>query len=159
LIITEHRLSQADVSAVTSAATSAAADLEFYVAVPLEATARSTQSVIDNLELDVASARGDESIHLAAQQVDPADVALGDAEAVLADVVEALTAAGSVASGEVTPNHPLETVGDIVESRKLDEVVVMVDHRTLSGALHSDLAARIQRKFDIPALRVHAHRD
>jgi hypothetical protein len=157
LIITEHRLTESDVSAVTSVDGSAPSDLDFYVAVPLEATAGSTQSVIDNLELDVASARGEESIHLAAQQVDPADVALGAAEAVLADVVASLTAAGSAATGEVTPNHPLETVGDIVASRKIDEVVVVVEHRSLGGALHTDLAARIQRKFHVPALRVHAH--
>ena len=156
LIITEHRLSGPDVAEVTSAAGSSPDELSFYVAVPLAATSRSTQSVIDNLELDVAASRGEESIHLAAQQVDPADVALGDAEAVLADVVKSLTEAGATATGEVTPNHPLETVGDIVAAKSIDEVIVVVDHHSLGGALHADLASRIKRKFGVPALRVHA---
>ncbi len=70
------------------------------------ATSRSTQSVIDNLEMDVAASRGEESIHLATQQVDPADVALGDAEAVLADVLKSLTDTGAAATGEVTSEPP-----------------------------------------------------
>lgn len=156
LIITEHRLSGADVSEVVAASGSEPTTLAFYVAVPLGATSRSTQSVIDNLEMDVAASRGEESIHLAAQQVDPADVALGDAEAVLANVVKSLTDAGAAATGEVTPSHPLETVGDIVSAKSIDEVIVVVDHRSLGGALHTDLAGRIQRKFGVPALRVHA---
>jgi hypothetical protein len=156
LIITEHRLSASDVAEVAEAAASPVGELSFYVAVPQEATSRSTQSVIDNLELDVAASRGEEAIDLAAQQVDPADVALADAEAVLADVVKALVDAGATATGEVTPNHPLETVGDIVAAQSIDEVVVVVDHHTLAGALHTDLASRIQRKFGVPTLRVHA---
>jgi nucleotide-binding universal stress UspA family protein len=157
LLVTEQPLSEADVSSVLAAGSASPADVTVLVAVPQHATARSTQSVIDGLEMDVASSRGEKAIHLPEQQTDPASVALADAEQVVTQVVAALTAAGAQATGEVTPRHPLETIGDILEEKKVDDVVVMVQGHHLKGALHGDLAARIQRHFDVPVLRVHTH--
>jgi len=57
----------------------------------------------------------------------------------------------------VTPAHPLDSIGDLVARHQPDEVVVMIRHHKLSQLTSGDLAAKISRKFDVPALRVKAH--
>lgn len=157
LLVVEQPLSDADVAAITGAHD---ADAAFYVAVPQRATAASTASVIDGLELDMVASRGEATaVDLPDSLTDPAAAALGDAEQVLSQVVVALTAAGREASGEVTPRHPLETVGDLIEAKGVDEVTVVVEHQTLGGLLHADLASKIARHFDVPVVKVHAHSD
>lgn len=155
LLVVEQPLSDTDVQALVGAH---GADTSYYVAVPQHATAQSTASVIDGLGLDMVASRGEATVvDLPDSAPDPAAAALRGAEDVLTDVVAALTAAGSEADGEVTPRHPLETVGDLIEAKGVDEVTVMVEHRTLGGLLHNDLAAKIARHFDVPVVRVHTH--
>lgn len=157
LLITEEPLSAADVAELT-AGVGAGSGERFVVAVPQHATARSTSSVIDDLGMDIAAARGEDFVNVPELQTDPSAVALEDAEQVLDSVVAALAHAGVEASGQVTPRHPLETVGDLIEAEGVDEVVVTVRHPQLTAALHADLAARIERRYGTPSVRLHSHR-
>lgn len=157
LVITENPLSAADVAELT-AGTGVSLGQRFVVAVPQQATARSTSAVIDDLGMDMAAARGEEFVNVPQVQPDPAEVAYEDAAGVLDAAVAALTGAGFAATGQVTPQHPLETVGDLIQAEDVDEVVVMVRHQGLGAALHTDLAARIERHYATPSLRLHTHR-
>ncbi len=87
----------------------------------------------------------------------PAAIAQRDAEKVLAESVRALADAGASAEGTVTPNHPLDSIGDLVAHHNPDEVVVMVRHHHLNELTATDLAAKIRRHFKVETLRVKAH--
>ncbi|MFZ0323700.1 MAG: hypothetical protein WAN48_06165 [Actinomycetes bacterium] len=160
LLVTERPLSDADVVDLTALDGATPADLSFYVAVPQHRSSESVQAVLDNWEYLDAGGKGAEIVHEHPEvEKNPGEVVLHDAERVLAQAIGALSAAGSKAEGEVTPVHALETIGDLLESRPVDEVVVVVTHHKLKGAFHTDLAAHIKRSFDVPVLKVKAHTD
>ena len=160
LLVTERPLSDTDVVDLTTIDGAKPSDLSFYVAVPQVPTSASVQGVLDNFEYLDAGARGASEIHHHAElEQNPADATQRNAELILAETVAALTSAGSTADGEITPEHPLETIGDLLDAQPVDEVVVVVSHHKLSGAFHADLAAHVKRSFDVPVLRVKSHRD
>jgi nucleotide-binding universal stress UspA family protein len=94
---------------------------------------------------------------IADNEVNPGAQARRDAKQVLEASVQVLRDAGATADGEVTPHHPLDSIGDIVAHHQPDEVVVMVRHHHLNEVTRGDLAAKIQRHFDVPTVRVKAH--
>ena len=153
VVVTTNALSAADAAELAETAGGA----DFYVAVPEQPTSASVDAVINDWELGVAAGRGTGSHTIAQSEANPGSIARHDAEAVLAASLKALADAGASATGEVTPNHPLDSIGDIVAHHQPDEVVVMMRHRHLNSVTHTDLAAKIQRKFDVKTLRVKAH--
>jgi len=160
LLVTERSLSDADVVDLTTIDGATPSDLSFYVAVPQVRTSESVQGVLDNFEYLDTGARGASEIHHhPGLEENPAEATQHHAEQILAETVAALTSAGSSAEGEITPAHPLETIGDLLDAQPVDEVIVVVSHHKLSGAFHTDLAAHVKRSFDVPVLRVKSHRD
>lgn len=157
VVVTTHPLSAEDASDLLTVAGGDPTRATFHVAVPEEATSASMGAVIDDWELGVAAGRGVGKNSIADREVNPGEIARHDAQRVLDESVSALRATGATAAGEVTPDHPLESIGDIAAHHSPDEVVVMIRHRHLSAATHSDLASRIQRKFDVETIRVKAH--
>lgn len=157
VVVTTHPLSARDAADLLTIAGGDPGGASFHVAVPEEATSASMGAVIDDWELGVAAGRGAGKNAIADREINPGEVARHDAQRVLDESVETLRATGATAAGEVTPDHPLESIGDIVAHHSPDEVVVMVRHRLLSAATHSDLAGKIQRKFDVDTVRVKAH--
>lgn len=155
VVVTTHALSAADAGELVGLDTSGAP--QFHVAVPEQPTSASMSAVLDDWEMNVTSGRGSETANRPGQQENPGAIAAHDAQAVLDASLKALRDAGAEADGEVTPHHPLDTIGDIVDHHKPDEVVVMIRHHSLRGATSSDLAARIKRQFDVDTLRVKAH--
>lgn len=154
VVVTTNPLSPSDASELV---TTAGGSASFYVAVPEQPTSASMDAVVSDWEMGVAAARGGATRAFADQEINPADVARHDAQAVLNASVKALQDAGSTAQGEVTPTHPLESIGDIVAHHHPDEVVVMLRHHHLNEATHNDLASKIKRRFDVDTLRVKAH--
>jgi hypothetical protein len=155
VVVTTHALSSQDAVDLVDIAGGAGA--EFHVAVPEQASSESMDSVMGDWELAAASARGTAPV-----TAEPLAEHFGDdVERVASDVLElslqALRATGAAADGEVTPHHPLDSIGDIVAHRSPDEVVVMVRHKSLNHLTHTDLASKIQRKFGVDTLRVKAH--
>lgn len=157
VVVTQHPLSAEDAAGLVESAGTDAASLTFYVAVPEEPSSASMDAVINDWELGVAAGRGTGSHSIADNEANPGAIARHDAAEVLAASVKALQATGATADGTVTPTHPLDSIGDLVAHHNPDEVVVMIRHRHLSAATHSDLAGKIQRKFDVKTLRVKAH--
>lgn len=157
VVVTTHPLSPDDTPGLIEIAGGDAATATFYVAVPEEPTSASMDAVINDWELGVAAGRGTGSHTLADNETNPGAIARHDAAQVLATSLTVLTDTGAKAEGTVTPNHPLDTIGDLVAHHNPDEVVVMIRHRHLSAATNSDLAGKIQRKFDVKTLRVKAH--
>lgn len=157
VVVTTYPLSAEDAGGLVEIAGGDAGSATFHVAVPEESTSGSMDAVLDDWELGATAGRGVGSRSLAENQTNPGAIARHDAEAVLAASLEVLRNAGASAEGEVTPNHPLESIGDMVAHHKPDEVVVMIRHSHLSSATHRDLAAKIQRKFKVDTLRVKAH--
>jgi len=156
IVVTQEPLSaESAVDLVSSAG--GAGDAAFYVAVPEQPTSASMDAVINDWELGVAAGRGVGSRTIADNEVNPGAIARHDAAEVLATSLQVLQSAGATADGIVTPNHPLDSIGDLVAHHNPDEVVVMIRHHHLNSVTHTDLAAKIQRKFDIDTLRVRAH--
>ena len=157
VVVTQHPLSPEDAAGLVETAGGDAASATFYVAVPEEPTSASMDAVMSDWELGVAAGRGTGSHVIAENEVNPGAIARHEAAAVLAESVRALQAVGATADGTVTPNHPLDSIGDLVAHHNPDEVVVMIRHRHLNEATHTDLASKIQRKFDVKTVRVKAH--
>lgn len=157
VVVTTNALSAADANELVGVAGGDAGSATFHVAVPEHATSASVDAVISDWELGSAGARGGTTKQAASQEVNPGEIARHDAQVVLDASLSALRDTGASADGEVTPVHPLESIGDIVAHHKPDEVVVMIRHHHLSETTHTDLAGKIQRKFNVEALRVKAH--
>ena len=157
IVVTTHPLTQEDADQLIEVAGGDAAAARFQLAVPEEPTSSSMGAVVDDWELGMAAGRGVGATGLPDAERNPGAIAQHDAEQVLAASVKALTEAGATADGVVTPNHPLESIGDLVAHHSPDEVVVMVRHRSLTELTASDLAAKIRRHFDVHTLRVKAH--
>ena len=157
VVVTSHPLSTQDAADLVETADGDASSATFYVAVPEEPTSASMDAVMNDWELGVAAGRGTGSHAIADNETNPGAIARHEAAAVLAESVKALQSAGATADGTVTPNHPLDSIGDLVAHQNPDEVVVMIRHRHLNAATHTDLASKIQRKFDVKTLRVKAH--
>jgi hypothetical protein len=157
VLVTQHALSAKDVQELVALSDGPPESTVFHVAVPEQATSASMGAVMDNWEMDVTAGRGSGATNHPELQESPETLAEHQAHEVLDASLSELRDAGAVASGEVTPKHPLDSVGDMVAHHHPDEVIVMVRHHRLSEMTSSDLAAKIQRKFDVPALRVKAH--
>jgi nucleotide-binding universal stress UspA family protein len=157
VVVTTHPLTAEDASDLVEIAGGNSAEAHFRLAVPEEPTSSSMGAVVDDWELGMAAGRGVGATSLPEAERNPGAIAQRDAEQVLAASVKALTDTGATADGVVTPNHPLESIGDLVAHHNPDEVVVMIRHHRLSELTASDLAARIKRHFDVPTLRVKAH--
>ncbi|MCZ3387681.1 MAG: hypothetical protein LH645_00835 [Actinomycetia bacterium] len=157
VVVTTHPLSEADAAELIETSGGNAESTTFHVAVPEEPTSTSMDAVMNDWELGVSAGHGVGSHTIAANELSPGAVARHEAEQVLATSIQMLSAAGAKADGEVTPKHPLDSIGDMVAHHEPDEVVVMVRHRHLNELTHTDLAARIRRQFDVESLRVKAH--
>jgi hypothetical protein len=157
VLVTQHALSPQDAKELVATGGDLAAATTVHVAVPEQASAQSMSAVIDDWEMDVTSGRGSGIANHPEGQENPAAIAEHQAQEVLAASLAVLRETGAIAEGEVTPHHPLESIGDIVAHHHPDEVVVMVRHHRLSELTASDLAAKIQRKFGVNTLRVKAH--
>lgn len=157
VVVTTHPLTAEDAHGLVEVAGGDAGKASFYVAVPEEPTSSSMDAVMSDWESGVAAGRGAAQTVTPETLQNPGAIAQHDAEQVLAASVKALTDAGATADGVVTPNHPLESIGDLVAHHDPDEVVVMVRHHHLNELTHTDLAAKVKRHFDVPTLRVKAH--
>lgn len=157
VVVTTNPLSASDTAELIDVAGGDPGAATFHVAVPEEATSSSVDAVMNDWELGVAAGRGVGSRSIADNEVNPGAVARHDAKQVLEASVQVLRDAGASADGEVTPHHPLDSIGDIVAHHRPDEVVVMVRHRHLNEVTRTDLAAKIQRQFGVETLRVKAH--
>ena len=157
VVVTTHPLNAEDAGGLVDISGGDAGKANFYLAVPEEPTSSSMGAVVNDWELGVAAGRGVGSRSLADAEYNPGAIAQRDAEKVLAESIQALTDAGAKAEGVVTPNHPLESIGDLVAHHKPDEVVVMVRHHHLNELTATDLAAKIRRHFKVETLRVKAH--
>ncbi len=157
VVVTTNPLSTDDVADLIGVAGGDAGGAHFYVAVPEKATSASLDAVLSDWETDVAGSRGGATRSMADQEVNPGAVARHDANEVLDASLTSLRNAGANADGEVTPDHPLESIGDIVAHHSPAEVVVMVRHHRLSEATRTDLASKIKRRFKVETLRVKAH--
>lgn len=157
VVVTSHPLSEADASELIEAAGGDAASATFHIAVPEEPTSASMNAVMNDWELGVAAGRGVGSHSIPDNEQNPGAIARRDAQQVLDSSVQVLIIAGAKADGEVTPSHPLDSIGDIVAHHNAEEVVVMVRHRHLNELTHTDLAAKIGRHFNVETLRVKAH--
>ena len=156
IVVTQEPLSAESAADLVNSA-GGAGHAVFHVAVPEQPTSASMDAVINDWELGVAAGRGVGSRTIADNEVNPGAIARHDAAEVLATSLQVLQSAGATADGIVTPNHPLDSIGDLVAHHNPDEVVVMIRHHHLNSVTHTDLAAKIQRKFDIDTLRVRAH--
>ena len=141
-MVTTNKLSGEDAADLVGVAGGNAAATTFHVAVPEQPTSSSVDAVVNDWELGVAAGRGVGTKTLAEQEMNPGEVARHDAQQVLDQSLATLRATGAAADGEVTPNHPLESIGDIVAHHSPDEVVVMMRHHHLSEATHTDLASK-----------------
>jgi hypothetical protein len=157
VVVTVNKLSSEDAADLVDVAGGNAAATTFHVAVPEQPTSSSVDAVVNDWELGVAAGRGVGTKTLADREMNPGEVARHDAQQVLEESLTALRATGAAADGEVTPNHPLDSIGDIVAHHSPDEVVVMIRHHHLSEATHTDLASKIKRRFNVDSLRVKAH--
>jgi nucleotide-binding universal stress UspA family protein len=157
VVVTTYPLTAEDASELVEIAGGDAAQAHFQLAVPEEPTSSSMGAVVDDWELGMAAGRGVGAQSLPDTERNPGAIAQHDAEQVLAASVQTLRDAGASAEGVVTPNHPLESIGDMVAHHNPEEVVVMIRHHRLSELTASDLAAKIKRHFDVPTLRVKAH--
>ncbi|HVQ19244.1 MAG TPA: hypothetical protein VMT27_09460 [Actinomycetes bacterium] len=156
VLVTSHALGQQDAKELV-AHSSGDSSPSFFVAVPEKPTSASMSAVIDDWQFDVAAGKGSEGATRGDLQQNPASVAEHQAQEILDASLAVLRDAGASAEGEVTPNHPLDSIGDIVAHHKPAEVVVMVRHHRLSEVTSTDLASKIQRKFGVKSLRVKAH--
>ena len=157
VVVTSNPLSAADASGLIDVAGGDAGSSTFHVAVPEQATSASVDAVLTDWELGVAGGHGGTTKVAADQEVNPGAIARHDAQQVLEASVSALQGAGATADGEVTPTHPLDSIGDIVAHHDPDEVVVMIRHHRLNEATHADLASKIKRRLNVETLRVKAH--
>jgi hypothetical protein len=156
IVVTQEPLSAESAAALVDSA-GGAGNAVLYVAVPEQPTAASMDAVINDWELGVAAGRGVGSRTISENETNPGAIARHDAEQVLATSLQQLRNSGGSAEGVVTPNHPLDSIGDLVAHHNPDEVVVMIRHHHLNEATHTDLAGKIQRHFDVKTLRVKAH--
>lgn len=157
IVVTTHPLSDADAAALVKTAGGDASAANFHVAVPEQPTSGSMDAVMSDWELGVTAGRGVGSRTIAEGETNPGAVARHDAEAVLAASLKTLQGVGASADGPVTPNHPLDSIGDLVAHHSPDEVVVMVRHHHLNEVTHTDLAAKIGRAFKIDTVRIKSH--
>jgi len=157
VVVTTNTLSSEDAIGLVGVAGGNAATTTFHVAVPEQPTSSSVDAVVTDWELGSTAGKGAGARDLADREVNPGEVARHDAHLVLDESLTALRKTGAAADGEVTPNHPLDSIGDIVAHHSPDEVVVMMRHHHLSEATHTDLASKIQRRFEVDSLRVKAH--
>ena len=156
IVVTEHALSDADAKSLVELGDDSGAP-RFHVAVPEHATSASMNAVMDDWEMNVTAGRGSGAANHPDRQTNPEAVAAREAQAELEASLGVLRAAGAEADGEVTPKHPLDTIGDMVAHLHPDEIVVMVRHHKLSAMTSSDLAGRIKRAFGVETLRVKEH--
>lgn len=157
VVVTTNPLSAEDASGLLDIAGGDATSTNFHVAVPEQPTSASVDAVINDWELGVAGGRGVGSHTIGDNEVNPGAIARHDAQQVLESSLKILRDTGATVDGEVTPNHPLDSIGDIVAHHHADEVVVMIRHRHLSSATHTDLASKIQREFKVDTIRVKSH--
>jgi nucleotide-binding universal stress UspA family protein len=160
LLITEHPLSVADLAELDQLPPAEAAPRSYFVAVPQHAGGDALGAVLDNSDYLAIGGRGTEiAVDHPDLQHSPGQVEEHDAERVLVTVLRSLRDAGHHAQGMVTERHPLHTVHEILGQHPCDEVVVLVRHPGLAGALHHDLAAQLAKQLDVPVLRLKAHLD
>ncbi|MFL6180782.1 MAG: hypothetical protein ACJ73J_00585 [Actinomycetes bacterium] len=157
VVVTTNPLSAEDASGLLDVAGGNPGSTTFHVAVPEQPTSASVDAVMNDWELGVVGGRGVGRDTIAEHEVNPGAIARRDAQQVLDASLKMLRDTGATADGEITPNHPLESIGDIVAHHQPDEVVVMIRHRHLSAATHSDLASKIQREFNVDTVRVKSH--
>jgi hypothetical protein len=157
ILVTHHALSSQDAEELVASGKDPATPPTFHVAVPADASAESMGAVLSDWEMDVTAGRGSGIANHPEEQDNPAELAEYRAERVLEASLATLREAGAAADGEVTPHHPLDSIGDMVAHHHPDEVVVMIRHHRLSELTSSDLAAKIRRRFGVETLRVKAH--
>src|SRR4051794_4489130 len=157
VVVTTNPLTAEDASGLLDVAGGNPGSITFHVAVPEQPTSASVDAVMNDWELGVVGGRGVGRDTIAEHEVNPGAIARRDAQQVLDASLKMLRDTGATADGEITPNHPLESIGDIVAHHQPDEVVVMIRHRHLSAATHSDLASKIQREFNVDTVRVKSH--
>jgi GABA permease len=68
--------------------------------------------------------------------------------------IRKLTAAGATVDGTVSDADPMRAVGEAVNDREFDEIIVSTLPPRLSRWLHSDLPARLQHDFHLPVTHV-----
>jgi hypothetical protein len=156
IVVTTHSLSAENAKGLVDEL-GGGSDLQIHVAVPEAASSESVDEVFNNWELSAASGRG--AVQTTGQELTHSfgDTPERVAKQVLHDSLLALEQQGARADGEVTPHHPLESIGDMVAHHHPDEVIVMVRHHHLSELTASDLAGRIKHKFGVKTLRVKGH--
>jgi len=82
--------------------------------------------------------------------------AIAHARLALAEALEHLRADGIEATGEVGDENPVLAVGDVLNRRVVDEIIVSTLPPGASKWLKRDLPRRIERRFGVPVTHVVA---
>ncbi|MFL6071078.1 MAG: hypothetical protein ACJ72Y_07315, partial [Actinomycetes bacterium] len=121
VVVTTNPLSAEDASGLLDVAGGNPGSITFHVAVPEQPTSASVDAVMNDWELGVVGGRGVGRDTIAEHEVNPGAIARRDAQQVLDASLKMLRDTGATADGEITPNHPLESIGDIVAHHQPDE--------------------------------------
>lgn len=83
----------------------------------------------------------------------------GKARDALDASLEALVAEGVQATGDLTPDDPLEAVVALAKQIGADEVLVVTEPHLFEEAVHRDWASRVRAALDRPVLHIVAGTD
>lgn len=82
---------------------------------------------------------------------------LNDARAALAASLEALSAVGGTARGEVVSDDPVQALVDAVSAEKAQEAIVLTRPHVVAEFFHLDWTSRARRRLGVPVLHLLEH--
>lgn len=158
VILVEEPVADWDARQIIALHTDPPEPVSYHILIPIEDAAGRVESTIGAL------AAG-EVMGGAAMYVDEADLERvheeirNESKRVLNQSVQAFTALGATADGEVTASDPLDRLCALVSERGAAEVIILTRPHIIAEFFHVDWTNRARRRLKVPVLHLLARNE
>ena len=156
VLLVEQALTAADAAQVRSLHEAVEDPVTYHVLLPVEDAAARIEAAMGSLtggESLSSPAVVMHDVDLEAVRQDCQDRSEQDLEATL----DALTAAGATATGEVVGGEPIEALAEVVTRVDGREAIILTRPHVVAEFFHLDWTSRARRKIGVPVLHLLEH--
>ncbi|WP_435747083.1 hypothetical protein [Nocardioides sp. SYSU DS0663] len=156
VLLVEQALSPADAAQVRSLHEAIEEPVVYHVLLPLEDAAARVEAAMGSLsggELLASPAMSMSEVDLEAVRQDSEVRSTSD----LARTLEALTAAGATARGEVVTEPPITALAEKVKAVDGREAIILTRPHVVAEFFHVDWTSQARRKIGVPVLHLLEH--
>lgn len=156
VILAEQALTAGDAAEVASLHEAIDEPRHYHILIPCENAALRVETALNTLAASEVLAAppvlsNDVDVAKAQREIDK------EAETAVTRSIAELQKLGHEASGEFSPEEPIEMLTAVVERVKAAEVIVMTRPHVVQELLHLDWASKARRKLGVPILHLLEH--